>query len=331
VSATIPSKGQQAAPGAPQPGAPAKPVIKVDPYEAKVRGESSYDRVSSFLMAIVVCAALVVGWQYLIFITNQAYASRVTAPLEIVEVFGGGGGDPEGTPGATEDVNVAGGDAADKASNNPEEATEFEDRSVQESPAVMLDAAAEAGESMAEVDVGAVMPSGGPVASGRRASKIGTGGVGLGFGPGDGGVRREDRWSIVYNTGQSPDEYARQLDSLGVELGTISGNQMLYASHFSSPTPTRRAGTGQNDTRLYFVWQGGTRKGSDVALLKKAGIEVGEAAIFQFYPPGVEAILAGLEVRFKGLQPGEIRKTRFNVVPQGNRYTFVVQSQESLR
>jgi hypothetical protein len=331
LSATIPSKGQQAAQGASTPGTPAPPKPKVAPYEAKVRGESSYDRVSSFLMAIVVSAALVVGWQYLIFLTNQAYASRVTAPLEIVEVFGGGGGDPDGTPGATEDTNVSGADAADKASNNPEEATEFEDRSIQESPAVMLDAASEAGESMAEVDVGAVMPNGGPVSGGRRASKIGTGGVGLGFGPGDGGVRREDRWSIVYNQGQSPEEYARQLDSLGVELATISGNQMLYASNFSSPTPTRRAGTGQNDRRLYFVWQGGSRKGSDVAFLKKAGIEVGEAAIFQFYPPGVEAVLADREVRFKGRQPGEIRKTRFSVVPSGNGYTFVVQSQETLR
>jgi hypothetical protein len=312
------------------PAAPAPAAAKVDLLEAKVRGESSYDRVSSFLMAVVIGAALVVAWQYLIYATNQAYASRVTAPLEIVEVFGGGGGSPDGTPGATEDINVAGADAADKASNNPEEATEFEERTVQETPAVMLDAK-EAGESMAEVDVGAVMSTGGPVAGGRRASKIGTGGVGLGFGPGDGGVRREDRWSIVYTPGQSPEEYARQLDGLGVELGTISGNQMLYASHFTKPTPDRRSGSGQNDNRLYFVWQGGTRKASDVALLKKAGIEVGEGAIFQFYPPGVETRLAQLEVRYKGRQPGEIRKTRFSVVPGGNGYGFVVQSQETLR
>ena len=43
-------------------------------------------------------------------------------------------------------------------------------------------------KSLAEVDLGAVMPSGGAVASGRRASKIGTGGPGLGIGPGDGGA-----------------------------------------------------------------------------------------------------------------------------------------------
>jgi hypothetical protein len=320
-----PLSKQQAAPVVPSPH-----PSKVDQSEVKVRGESSYDRVSSFLMAVVISAALAVGWQYLIYITNQAYASRVTAPLTIVEVYGGGGGSPEGTPGATEDINVAGADAADQASNNPEEATEFEERAVQDSPAVMLDAV-EAGESMAEVDVGAVMPSGGPVASGRRASKLGTGGVGLGFGPGDGGVRREDRWSIVYNPGQTLDEYARQLDALSVELATISGGQMVYAKNFASPTPTQRRNSGQGDNRLYFMWAGGTRKGSDVALLKKAGIDVGEAPIFQFYPARVEDVLKQLEVQFKGRQPGEIRKTRFSVVPRGNGYGFVVQSQETLR
>ena len=59
--------------------------------EPQVRGESSYDRVSSLLMAFVAGAFLVVGWLALIYATNQAYASRVTSPLEIVEVFGGVG------------------------------------------------------------------------------------------------------------------------------------------------------------------------------------------------------------------------------------------------
>jgi hypothetical protein len=282
-------------------------------------------------MAVVVGAALVVGWQSIIYWTNQAYASRVTAPLEIIEVFGGGGGSPDGTPGSTEEINVAGADVADRASNNEEEASAFEEPNVQETPAVMLDAAAEAGETLAEVDVGAVMPSGGPVASGKRASKLGTGGPGLGFGPGDGGVKREERWSILYNQGQTLEEYARQLDSLGVELAAVVGNEMVYASGFSSPTPRRRTGSGQNEKRLYFVWQGGARKGSDVALLRKAGVEVGEGAVFQFYPPNVENLLIQLEVRYAGKQPSEIRKTRFSVVPKGGSYGIVVLSQESLR
>jgi hypothetical protein len=314
-------------PAAAGTGTGAEPAV----FEPKVRGESGYDRVSSFLMAVVLGAAIVVGWNQMILWTDRAFDSRVTAPLQIVEVFGGGGGTPEGAPASAEEIQVGGGEAGDQASNNPEEASEFEDKALQESPAVMLDAAAEAGQGAAEVDVGSVMPSGGPVASGKKSSKFGTGGPSLGTGPGDGGIRPEQRWVIVYNPGQTIEEYARQIDNLGMELGTIVGNQMVYASRFSDDVPRRRTDSGTNEKRLYFVWSGGTRKGSDVALLKKAGIEVGEGAIFQFYPPGVEKTLAQLEVRFKGRQPGEIRRTRFVVVPSGGSYTFVVQSQEPLR
>src|SRR4051812_50133595 len=87
------------------------PPAPPEPPEPVVRGESLYDRVTSFLMAVVVGALLVVGWLALVYATNQAYASRVTAPLEIVEVFGGGGGVPEGTAGSTEKIDVAGGRA----------------------------------------------------------------------------------------------------------------------------------------------------------------------------------------------------------------------------
>jgi len=299
--------------------------------EPQVRGESLYDRVSSFLMALVVGAALVVGWLWLIYQTNQAYASRATAPLEIVEVFGGGGGSPDGTPGSTEKVDVAGADVAAQASNNEEVAGDFEEPSVQQTPAAMLEAVAEAGQNLAEVDLGAVMPSGGAVASGRRASKFGTGGPGLGLGPGDGGVPRDQRWSIVFNPGQTADEYARQLDALGVELAVISGsNQLTYVSQFSEPTPKKRFGSGQGDNRLYFLWQGRGRKASDVALLSKAGIDVGDGVVIQFYPAQVENTLAQLERRFKGRQPSEIRVTRFSVVPDGDSYGFVVLAQETL-
>ncbi len=81
--------------------------------------------------------------------------------------------------------------------------------------------------------------------------------------------------------------------ALGVELAVISGeNQFTYVSNFSSPTPTKRFGSGQGDDRLYFLWQGRGRKASDVALLAKAGIDVGEGVVLQFYPKPVEAMLA---------------------------------------
>lgn len=301
-------------------------------FEAKVFGESPYDRVIAMLLAVVVGAALVVGLLALVYYTNQEFATRVSAPLQIIDVFGGGGGSPDGTPGSTERIDVPGGDPQALASNNAEEAGDFEEPSVMETPAVMLDAVAEVGEGLADLEIGSVMPGGGPVAGGRRASKLGTGGPGLGFGPGDGGVPAEQRWSIVYNPGQTLEEYARQLDALGVELGVISGpNEIALVSKFSEASPSVRRSTGQGDQRLFFLWQGRGRKASDVALLKKAGIEVGEGVVIQFYPKGVERQLAELEVRFKGRQPAEIRVTRFNVVPQGEGYAFAVIAQEPLR
>jgi len=311
----------------PAGAAPAAP--ENDP---RVFGESSYDRVTSMLMAIVIGAAIVVGWLYLIYLTNQGYAARVTAPLQIVDVLGGGGGSPDGTPGSTEKVDVPGADAAAMASNNDADAADFEEPSVRQTPAAMLDAVAEAGQSLAEVDVEAAMPNGGPVAGGKRASKLGTVGPGLGLGPGDGGVPAEQRWSIVYNPGQTSEEYARQLDALGVEFAVVSGpNQLTYVSRFSDATPSKRYGSGQGDERLYFLWQGRGRKASDVALLRKAGIEVGDGVVMQFYPKAVENQLAQLEVRYRGRQPSEIRFTRFSVVPKDNGYGFTVIAQEPLR
>jgi hypothetical protein len=299
--------------------------------EPRVRGESRYDKVTSFLMAVVLSAMLVVGWLALVYASNQAYASRVTAPLQIIEV-GGGGGSPEGAPGSTEKIDVAGADASPMASNNPEEAADFEEPSVEHTPGAMLDTVAEAGQALAEVDLGPSMPNGGPVASGKRASKLGSGGPGLGFGPGDGGVSREQRWSIIYNTRHDAEEYARQLDALGVELAVVHGTeQLLYISHFSDPTPTKRFGTGRSDHRLYFLWQGRGRKASDLALFRKAGEEIGDENVFQFYSAAAEQRLAELEVKYKGRNPGEIRVTRFQVVPKGESYDFEVVAQETLR
>ena len=76
-------------------------------YEPQVRGESLYDQVTSGLMAVVVGALLVFGWMVLILATRDAYATRVSAPVEIIEVYGGGGGSPEGTPGSTEKIDIA--------------------------------------------------------------------------------------------------------------------------------------------------------------------------------------------------------------------------------
>ena len=242
------------------------------PFEPKVRGESLYDKVTSGLIASVTGALLVFGWLTIIWMAQDAYAGRVAAPIEVIEVYGGGGGTPDGTPGSIEDIPIAGADAAAMASNNDTEAADYEEPSVMESPEATISDIAEVGdaEEMEGFDMDVPVPGGGAVATGKRASKIGTGGPGFGNGPGDGGVRPEDRWSVIYPPGQTIDEYARQLDSLGVELGTTSGNVLQIGSNFSSGAPGRRVvANPSTEKRLYFLWQGGSRRANDIELLKR--------------------------------------------------------------
>ncbi len=310
--------------------APAPVVAPAEP-SARIYGESEYDRVTSFLIAVVMGALIVFGWLSIIAATTLAYQARLAQPVHVIEVSGGGGGSQDGTIGSIESVDVPGGETADMASNNEEEAAAFEEPSVEARPSAMLDTVADSAENLAEIDVSTVTPNGSKVASGKKRSKIGTGGPGFGSGPGDGGVRREDRWSILYKTGQAADEYARQLDAFGVEMAIPSGNQLVYVSNFSKTVPDKRTGPPSADKRLYFVWQGKVRKEADITLLAKAGLDVGDKVIFQFYPAKTETDLEQLEVRYRRRQPAEIRSTRFGVVPVGNSYAFEVISQEPLR
>ena len=302
----------------------------------KLYGESVVDKVSSLLMAFVLAASFLVGWLGFWYVTAKGFSKKQPSIVELIEVSGNGGGSPDGVLGGQQDINVAGGEASQFASNNMEDASEFEEPNVEETATGLIDAFVDApADEMTSLDIAEAIPGAvaGQVATGRRASKIGNGARGFGSGgPGDGGYSRENRWTISFPAGQSPDEYARQLDFFGIELAVkLTGNSMEYVSRFSTGTPQRRVGMGRSDLRLYFLWQGGGRKGHDVELLRRAGINVGTNDIFQFFPQAVETLLVNAEVQYKGRQPAEIRKTVFTVVPQGNGYAFSVVSQETIK
>jgi hypothetical protein len=313
--------------------APEKPVEEKP--EPRIYGETRLDRASSALMSVILCVALAVGWVFLQFITQQAFAVRDQSRIEIVEVVGGTGGSPDVDVNARASVNVAGGAPDRFASNNMEDAADFEEPQVEMTNQVVLDAFVEAPpDQVMNVDMADALPNAGPVASGRRSSKVGNGpiGYGMGGGPGDGGVSREQRWVILYPAGQTPDEYARQLDFFGIELAVPQGSSSLeYVSKFAAGSATRRVGLVKADKRMYFLWQGGTRKAHDVTLLQRAGVQVGNKPIFQFFPRDLEDQLAQMEVRFAGRQPAQIRSTRFSIAAAGSGYEFRVVSQDPLR
>ncbi|MEW4567085.1 hypothetical protein AB1L88_04390 [Tautonia sp. JC769] len=295
--------------------------------QPQIQGETDYDRVTSLLMAVIISAVIIVGWLALIYLTNRSYARSVPAEIEIIEVYGGGGGRLDGEENSTEQIDVPDAAAAAFASNAELSPADFEEPSLEQVPSAMVDALA----NQEFADLAEEMPEGGALATGIRASKLGTGAASYGLGAGDGGVPREQRWSIIYNPGQTLDEYARLLDFFGVEMATVLDNQMHYVSNFNKPRPDVRVANRGNDDRLYFLWQGGGRRQSDIELLRKAGIDVGQrGVIFQFFPAQVEQILSRLEQQYKGLQPLEIRTTKFSVVPAGNRFAFEVIDQQPL-
>lgn len=182
------------------------------------------------------------------------------------------------------------------------------------------------------------------VSSSEATSKTSSGGFG-GTGTGDnvligkgtgkgGGFPREERWFIRYADMASLDEYARQLDYFGIELGAVVGKQLVYISKMSGSSPVvRKASGGGNEKRLYFTWQGGNRKAADVQLFRKAGQDVGQGVIFQFYPKNTENLLAKIEFEKEGLKYNKIRRTYFAVrKPEGGSgYEFYVTRQVTIK
>ena len=310
-----------------------KPAPEPKPYEPMVHGESSYDRVTSMLMSIVMGTGIIVGWLALVYYANSAYAAKAVAPVVIVEVYGGGS--PDGDANATgETVDVAGATQISSQASNaaPEDAGLFEEPAAQAMESRALDPTAtgdsEAGEVAPETTTAGVGAS-----TGVRSRSIGTGGIGIGEGGGPGnGIPREKRWVFEHPAGQTVDEYKTELDSLGIELATPSGaSTLVYGSHFST-SPVQRTGLVRSEQRMYTSWSSTSRKQFDAELMNSAGIKVNaNSVIVQLIPKEVVDRISQIENAYKGRQPKEIRRTRFKIVPKGAKYDFEVLSQEPLQ
>lgn len=163
--------------------------------------------------------------------------------------------------------------------------------------------------------------------SGARGSARGTGRRALGSGKGVGGIPREQRWFIRFDDQVSLDDYAKQLDFFGIELGALlNDGRLIILSKLSQGRATvRTVLKGSDEQRLYMTWQAGERRFADVQLFAKAGFDIpATAPTFQFYPAATEAQLAQLERDFKGRPAAQIRRTYFVVLREGAGYRFQV-------
>jgi hypothetical protein len=138
---------------------------------------------------------------------------------------------------------------------------------------------------------------------------------------------REQRWFVRFGERAGIDEYAKQLQFFGIEVGALlPDGRLVYLSNLTQPVPTiRYVDSGANEKRLYMTWQGGDRRSADVDLFKRANIDVfSDTPIFHFYPPATESQLVRLEVDYRNKKLSQIRRTYFEVTSGQKGYQFVV-------
>jgi hypothetical protein len=291
-----------------------------------------YERVSSALMAAMLGVGAVLFAAVTYWLAHRPPPELKVVPLEIVQLepevdFGGS---LEGVVGGTAEVDTGsdggGGGGESIGSDVP---------TLETTLATVTSVAGSAAQQTTAAYLDAATPSSNTTGSGSGGSGTGTGGgrPPLGFGPGKGGgVPRELRWFVSFSDDNSLDEYAKQLDAFGIELGVLMPDgRLIYVSQLSKPSPMQRVSTtGKDEKRLYFTWQGGDRQQADLKLFQKAGITVGKGTIYHFYPPRLEEVLATLEFNYAKRKAKEIRRTYFVVKKQGGAYGFEVTRQTTL-
>ena len=298
-----------------RPGGKKKPRREIVQPEL---GLTRYDRVSSFMMALILGTGLVVA-----FVITQWYAIRKPPPLELIpmEMIVGGGFE-DGNPDETLQV------------ESPEEvnpnASPVDEQVEQEELMETLENVVELSDR-ATKQVQQVMAS--TSEAGTPGSAVGTGGRPLGSGGGPGaGIPAYQRWYIRFSESSSA-EYAKQLDHFGIELAVFypGTGKVSYAKNFGAGGGPPRTIDKWNDDRVYFKWSGGPRERIDRELLKKAGIDPVGGQIYQFYPNQTIQLLGTIEQNYANRSAKDIRRTYFVVTPQGGGYTFTVTRQTYLR
>ncbi len=261
---------------------------------------SPYERVASWLIAMLILVGTAVLVLFLLWLTSQLFASQAAVPVTLEQVGEGGGF----------------GDSMELETEDLGQEVEFDEPEIQDTLATIADAVA---AKTALLDTPLLSDQtatshGGPKGDGRAP----------GFGSGKPGKPRH--WEVRFLEGNTLETYARQLDFFGIELGVLlPGNKVEYASNLARPRPTRRTGNADEEKRYYLTWRRGGLRQADLELLGRAGIDAGDRLILKFLPPKLEAQLAQLERQRAGDRT--VRTTYFAIRAQGAGYAFYVADQ----
>ena len=298
---------------------PAGPSPAAGPGREPVMGVTGYDRASAAVIAVVLALVVAVAYLFVEWLSQHEFEADTLPPLETVVI---GGGDPDGNP----DDSPLLESLAEQVPDPSLEELREDETTVEELLETVVDVSDRAADPAPNATAGE--------AGGTPGSAAGNGGRPLGFGPGDGGVSAEQRWFVSFADRGSLEEYGRQLDHFGIELGVldVQSGSLTLVRDFSKPQPTvTRKTSGADDGRLYFLWQAGGRKAADEKLLAKAGVDAVDKPVLHFYPQKTEQRLLRLEKDHANRDFADIRRTYFEVVNQGRGYDFSVTQQSYLR
>ncbi|MDA1013461.1 MAG: hypothetical protein O3A00_03285 [Planctomycetota bacterium] len=278
-----------------------------------------FDLVSSMMSAIAGGLVLAVLGLVLMWIFSRPPSPAATGELELIELPGG---EEDGAIDETLKV-----ESPEELSQDPSLANDDQESEIAE----VLDNVMEVSDKATQMSQ-PTFSSGGEH-HGKPGSANGTGRAPLGAGGPGAGLGREDRWFISFNDKGTVDEYARQLEFFGIQLGALVPGKLVQISKVAQKPPskvTKTTGKGMEKI-LRFNWQGGDRRRADVALFKRAAHNAQNELILHFYPSETENILAKLELAYRNRKATEIRRTYFVVRSEGSGYKFVVTRQTYLR
>jgi len=282
---------------------------------------SRYDQVAGSLVAMLVVMGVLVAAMFVLWLASLPVRVPTAAPVRVLEDVGGGGFGDNFTPGMQREFFEP---TSDEVPLPPSTETSTAE-SIADSLAAVSTVVSSEAQTLDYLE--------GPTGGHGRGSGTGMG-DGTGRGPGgpgtSDGIPAWERWEVRMSA-ERIDDYARQLDFFGVELGVAGGGNpnVDYISNLSAARPKVRVGAPKDEKRLRFLHRSGELRQADRELVAKAGINTTGRVVCQFYSPQMYQTLLTLEnARMGKRRIREVRRTVFGVKAVGAKYEFFVISQD---
>lgn len=280
---------------------------------------SIFDRAWSWLLALLLLIGATVLVLVLVWLSNHMHRPDIAGDVKLTDLGPGDGGGDGRPPGGTQL----------ESPDSSSEQIEISDQSA-DVDETLVAASETATETVALLEDSPNKK--GDLGIGGGKNKGNGPGNGPGHGPGapgtPGGKGREQRWVIQFDKGNTLETYARQLDFFKIELAVLGeGDKIVYLSGFSAGVPTKREGPRAAEKRYFFVWQGGNLREADLEFFRRAKVSTESGKIYFFIPREVEVMMAEREKAFQNKTVAEIKKTRFQILPEGNGFAFKVVGQ----